>query len=116
MGHSGEHQKLRHRRHCGGEVELPRPKPAVPSSSCRLLPAQDAGNDGLGCARIFTGGDMLVGRTATRHAAAAPPTSVMNSRRSFDRLIGAQENRCRKLDTGLATTLLLGSVMAKDDH
>jgi hypothetical protein len=40
----------------------------------------------------------------------------MNSRRSFDRLIGAQENRCRKLDTGLATTLLLGSVMAKDDH
>jgi hypothetical protein len=61
--------KLRHRRHCGGEVELPRPQPAVPSPSC--LPAQDAGN--LGCARIFTGaaapGDMLVGSHQQKAAA-----------------------------------------------
>src|SRR5262249_22578589 len=34
-------------------------------------------------------------RTASGHAAAAPPSSDMNSRRSFDQLIGAQQERFR---------------------
>ena len=37
-------------------------------------------------------------RAATGHAAAAPPSSVMNSRRSFDHLVGAGEKIRRYVD------------------
>src|SRR5262245_48846623 len=37
-------------------------------------------------------------RAASGHAAAAPPSSVMNARRSFDHLVGAGEQLRRKLE------------------
>ena len=38
-------------------------------------------------------------RATTGHAAAAPPTSVMNSRRLFDHLVGKREERLRHSET-----------------
>ena len=46
----------------------------------------------------ITGIAVCCARAASGHAAAAPPSSVMNSRRSFDHLVGAGEQRRRNFE------------------